>query len=162
MSLPQEIQSSLQAFDHIILRGVPSLLAKNDTAFLSFMCMMAAIDALAAYRYDTNDVGKRFADFIKDYFPPQYAPHADAMYKFRCRVLHNFSPAYFTAAHDAPLQHLRPSSIGDTVLSDESLFRDLKDAAQKFFDEVENDPTVQGLMLKRLGDINRGGQIHYG
>ena len=53
--------------------------------------------------------------FIRDYFPPAYLPHADNLYLFRCRMLHNFSPAYFSLAHASPANHLKTSPIGDTV-----------------------------------------------
>jgi hypothetical protein len=69
------IPAAIRGFE-IILGGVPFLLRKNETAFLSFMCSVAAIDALAGYRYRTDKVGERFQDFIKEYFPASYEPHA--------------------------------------------------------------------------------------
>jgi len=61
-----EIRSAIQGFNEIILGGIPFLLRQNETAFLSFMCSVAAIDALAAYRYTTDKVGERFVAFIKE------------------------------------------------------------------------------------------------
>jgi len=161
MAITPQIQSALQGFNEIILGGIPFLLKQNETAFLSFMCSVAAMDALAAYRYTTDKVGERFVTFIKDYFPAAYAPHADNLYQLRCRLLHNFSPAYFTLVHASPAEHLQNSKIGDTILSDDAFFADLRKAAQKFFDEVQNDPGRQEAMNARLLNVKKGGVIYY-
>src|SRR6266581_7595559 len=139
MTMTPQIQAALRGFNDIILGGGPILLRQNDTAFLSFMCSVAAIDALAGYRYETDKVGERFEAFIKEYFPATYTSHAENLYKLRCRLLHNFSPAYFTLVHASPAAHLQPSRIGDTILSDDMFFADLRAAALRFFDEVQKD-----------------------
>ena len=57
MVMTSEIKDAIKSFNEIILEGIPFLLEKNETAFLSFMCSVAAIDALAGYRYKTDKVG---------------------------------------------------------------------------------------------------------
>jgi hypothetical protein len=161
MAMTPEIQAAVRGFNKIILGGMPYLLRQNETAFLSFMCSVAAIDALAGYRYTTDNVGDRFQDFIKEYFPAAYASHAENLYLLRCRLLHNFSPAYFTLAHAAPAAHLGMSQIGDTVLSDEVFFMDLQAAAKKFFDEIQSDVGRQDVMKGRLLNLNKGGAIYF-
>jgi len=79
----------------------------------------------------------------------------------RCRLLHNFSPAYFTLVHANPSQHLKPSKIGDTVLSDDAFFADVRKAAEAFFAEVEADVTRQNDMNARLLDGSSGGAMFY-
>ena len=137
------------------------MLRQNETAFLSFMCSLAAIDALAGYRYRTDRVGDRFKDFIADYFPFTYAQHAEKLYLLRCRMLHNFSPAYFTLAHANPALHLGTGSMGETVLSDDAFFADLSKAATKFFGEVQVDSDRQDVMNDRLLNIDKGGAVYY-
>ena len=154
--MPPEIQAAIRGFKDIILGGVPILLKANETAFLSFLCMVSAIDALAGWRYTDE---KRFEQFIRHYFPPSYAPHAEKLWLFRCRMLHNFSPAYFTVMHAAPALHLGRSPINDTILSDETFFADLRAAATKFFAEVENDGDRQRVMHARLVNVQKGGAI---
>ena len=156
MSMTKEIEAAIRGFTEIILGGIPVLLRQNETAFLSFMCTVAAMDALAAYRYTTDKVGDRFVAFIKDYFPASYAPHAENLYKLRCRLLHNFSPTHFSLAHGSTAQHLQPSPIGDTVLSDEAFFADLKGAAEKFFAEVSTNLARQRDINARLLNVNKG------
>jgi len=155
-----QIQAALRGFNDIILGGVPILLRQNETAFLSFMCSVAAIDALAGYRYD-DKVKNRFEAFIKDYFPASYTSHAENLYKLRCRLLHNFSPAYFTLVHASPATHLKQSRIGDTILSDDMFFADLKAAALRFFDEVQKDVNRRDTMNARLLNLEKGGAIYY-
>jgi len=161
MAITPEIQAAIRGFNEIILGGVPLLLRQNATAFLSFMCSVAAIDALGGYRYTTNKIGDRFQDFIKEYFPAVYASHAENLYLLRCRLLHNFSPAYFTLAHAAPAAHLGKSPRGDRILSDEAFFGDLAAAAKKFFDELQRDVGRQDVMNARLLNLRKGGAIYY-
>jgi hypothetical protein len=155
-----QTDAAIQHFERIILAGVPYLLKQNETAFLSFMCDVAALDALAAYRFPGNDVGPRFKAFITEYFPPAYGCLSDNLYLFRCRLLHNFSPAYFTLVHGNPTLHLTISDIGDTILSDQVFFADLSAAATKFFAEVRSDISRQAIMDARLSDVTWGGAIY--
>ena len=67
-----KIDSALDWFRCIYLDGIPRLLQANETSFLSFLCVVAATDALAGYRYTSATVGDRFRDFVTDYFPPEY------------------------------------------------------------------------------------------
>jgi hypothetical protein len=159
MAMTPQIQSAIRGFNEIILEGVPILLRQNETAFLSFMCSVTAIDALAGYRYTTDN--ERFQNFIQEYFPFAYASHADNLYLLRCRLLHNFSPAYFSLVHADPAAHLGKSTIGDTVLSDDVFFADLQAAAKKFFGEVHSDIGRQDVMNARLANLNKGGAIYY-
>lgn len=161
MAMTTEINSAIKSFKEIILGGVPILLKQNETAFLSFMCTLAAIDAVAAYRYTTDKVGDRYMDFIIDYYPASYKLHAANLYKLRCRMLHNFSPAYFSLTHGSPDKHLQKSEIGDTNISDKVFFSDMKTAALKYFNEVEQNADRQNNMNARLSNLDKGGAIYY-
>jgi hypothetical protein len=162
MAMTPQIESALHWFEQIYLKGIPVLLRQNETAFLSFVCTVAAIDALAGYRYTDQDVGKRFREFISIYFPTAYAAHAVNLYLFRCRLLHNFSPAYFSLAHAASSSHLQKSPIGDTILSDDVFFDDMKAAAEKYFGEIRVNSKMQDDMNARLKNLKKGGAIGVG
>ena len=161
MAMTPDIRAAIRGFNEIILGGIPFLLKQNETAFLSFMCSVAAIDALAAYRYETIKVEERFVTFIENYFPVAYTPHANDLYRLRCRLLHNFSPAHFTLVHALPEKHLQTSNIGDTILSDDAFFADLSGAAQAFFVEMEKDNERQDAMNNRLLNMDAGGAIYF-
>lgn len=153
-----KIDSTIHWFRQIYLDGVPVLLRANKTSFLSFLCVVAATDALAGYRY-TGGAGDRFCTFVTTYFPPEYGPYAANLWVFRCRMLHNFSPAHFSLVHALPGSHLKPSSINDTVLSDESFFAHMKSAAERYFTELRASAPLQNDMLTRLQNLNSGGEI---
>ena len=51
MAITPQVNATIRGFTEIILGGIPVLLRQNETAFLSFMCSVAAIDALSGYRY---------------------------------------------------------------------------------------------------------------
>jgi len=155
-----QIETSIQWFRQIYLEGVPFLLRQNETAFLSFVCSVTAIDALAAYRYTNENVGERFSNFVTEYFPSEYKPHAANLYKFRCRLLHNFSPAHFSLVHAMPEKHLLLSPINDTVLDDGSFFDHLRFAADRYFEELLRSPSLQHDVLARLNNHKNGGTIY--
>jgi hypothetical protein len=155
-----EIRRAVAAFREVFFKGLPAMLAQNETAFLSFMCITAATDALSAYRYDTDNVGERFKGFITEYYDPAYKPHVENLYKFRCRVLHNFSPAYFTLTHGRRGLHLKPSGIGDYVLEDAAFFDDMKGAAEKYFEELGASSDLQAKIHARIMDVRKGGGIY--
>jgi hypothetical protein len=161
MAITVEIQAAEKAFRDIMLGGIPFLLRQNETAFLSVICSLTAIDALAGYRYPSGEVGERYKWFIENYFRAAYKPHAGRIYTLRCRMLHNFSPAHFSIAHSSAAQHLQPSVLGsgDCIISDDVFFTDLKDAASKFFAEVHTDVQRQNDMNARLANIAKGGAI---
>ena len=155
-----DVDRAVTAFREVFFDGLPVMLRQNETSFLSFMCIMAATDALSAYRYDSNNVGDRFKDFITEYFGDVYRPHAENLYKFRCRLLHNFSPAYFTLVHGRRGMHLKPSAIGDYVLEDVTLFEDMRTAGEKYFAELGASSDLRAKMLTRLTDVHKGGAIY--
>lgn len=164
--MDNETQSAMLSFRKIILGGIPFLHQREETAFLSFLCMVAAIDALSGYRFTPDDEKRlkslndhRFSAFVRDYFPSQYLRHATMLYQFRCRMLHNFSPAYFSITHCDAARHLLPSNIGDTTLHSGTFFSDLCGAAEMFFAELESSPERQANMLIRLRSTERGGSI---
>jgi hypothetical protein len=105
-------------------------------------------------RPQVREVGVAAGDF-----PPEYALHAANLYLFRCRMLHNFSPAFFSLAHESPGLHLKPSSHGDTVLSDETFFAHMRLAAKRYFVDMSGNAMLQSDMLVRLHDLNRGGTV---
>lgn len=161
MPLTPEIQAAIRGFRDIILGGVPILLRQNETAFLSILCTLTAIDALSGYLYTTDKVGKRYKAFVKRYFPASYLPHLENLFKLRCRLLHNFSPAHFSLVHASPALHLHPSEIGDTYISDDVFFNDLNTAAVQFFNDIEQDANLQKNMNSRLLKVDNGGAIFY-
>ena len=68
-------------------------------------------------------------------------------------------PAYFTVSHGNRALHLQRSN-GDVFLNDTVFFDDMRDAAEKYFTDLNSDPALQTIMLARLNNIDKGGAIY--
>jgi hypothetical protein len=152
----------------------------NETAFLSILCGLSAVEALSGWRYGDEPAtgeacpacgqhrpgagggGARFGGFISSYFPPEYAAHSERLYALRCRVLHRFSPAHFSATHGEHGPHLQFSGLGngDVYLNDRAFLGALEAAAERYFVELRERPELQETMLARLRGAASGGAIH--
>lgn len=96
--MDQRITDILGWFSRIYLGGVPQLI-QDETAFLSFVCMLAGIEAHSGFRDPTGSGpranGKRFRSFVTFHFPVEYRPHANNLWAFRNGMAHGFSPRQF-------------------------------------------------------------------
>lgn len=117
------VDEIIHRFSTIYLGGIPPIIT-DDSAFLSFLCVLAATEALAGYRHpDENDSATRFNQFVLTYFPPEYKAYADGtLWTFRCRMLHAFSPVGFSLAHHRSDLHLAIGSNRQPVLNAEDFY----------------------------------------
>ncbi len=154
-----QIEKALEAFRRALLDPLPGILREESATFIVCMNIVAAVDALSGWRYGSD--GDRFGRFVRAYFPANYAEHAPRLYRFRCRALHNFSPAHFTLVHRDPDRHLQltPLGNGDRYLCATTLLSDFRGAAQKFIAEVEESEKRQAVMLARLKNVREGGGV---
>lgn len=157
------IEHTIGLFSTIYLGGIPAIIT-NDSAFLSFLTVLSAIEALAGFRYaGTLKAGQRFTTFIADYFPEPYKIHAERLWLFRCRMVHAFSPAGFALTHHHSEQHLRTArDTGNPVLNAEDFYAALVTAAQGYFAHVRSDTDVAARMIERIEDPKHGGPIGVG
>ena len=91
--MKEQVENVRNWFNRIYLGGIP-LMMKKDTAFLSFICVLTAIEALAGYRYldegETASPGERLRRFTRAYFPTAYHALADDLWGFRNGMIHGF------------------------------------------------------------------------
>ena len=134
---------------------------RDETAFLGFLCMLTAMDALAGYwdpdRSGQGAIGARFRDFVKAYFPDRYHARADDLWDFRNGMAHGFSPRRFALTHHNGTAHLCTTQDGMNILNAEDLFADLLGATRKFFADVAAHPDLQRRFIKRLESGSGGG-----
>lgn len=155
------IENTVRWFSRIYLGGIPPLIT-DDSAFLSFISILTAVDALAGYRYsNVKRAGVRFKEFVVHYFPDAYGKYASDLWKFRNGIVHAFTTTRFTLTHHHSECHLKMPRNGGVVLNAEDLYSALLWAAQKYIAEVRNDPNVRSLMLERLRSAD-GGRIMVG
>jgi hypothetical protein len=148
-------------FDRIYLGGIPQL-SPNDTAFLGFICILTAVEALAGYRYaDSMGNGARFREFVKNYFPQGLAALADDLWDFRNGMIHGFSPRRFALTEHQSHLHLARTLSGAPLLNFEDCYAALLQAANKYFAELEASDELQAVCLERIGSKN-GGNIGVG
>lgn len=138
---------------------------RDETAFLSFLCMMTAIDALAGYwdpnRSGQGAIGERFRAFVTNYFPDRYQARAGDLWDFRNGMAHGFSPRKFALTHHNGTLHLRTTEDGATILNAEDMFADLLGAARKYFSDLATSPELQEHFVRRL-ESSSGGSIGVG
>jgi hypothetical protein len=127
--------------------------------------MLTAVEALAGFRYaedvDKPREGLRFTRFFETYFPKAYGPYVNKIWRFRCRMIHAFSPAGFSLTHYRREDHLKLGHNGNPLLNAENFYDELVAAAQTYFAELRADPNLRTLMIARLDD-ERGGSINVG
>jgi hypothetical protein len=158
--LDKRIESALALFRNIYVRGLP-LIAATDVAFLSFVCGVCAIEALSGYRYGSKaGAAKRFKAFVDEYFPDEYKPHLDRLWRFRRHIVHSFSPPGFSLTHNNPAVHFTIDPVTTfPILNAENFSEALIAAANTYFDQLRGDPELQRLMIERLDDREHGGPI---
>ncbi len=157
-----KIELAIQALQKAVLDPLAGVLEHENATFLVCMNIVAVTDALSGWRYGPKLRDKdRFVRFVRDYFPARYSEHAARLYVFRCRALHNFSPAHLSLMHRAPEQHLELSPLGngDRYLCASTFFSDFRGAAEKFLAELRASAKRQNVMLDRLEDLERGGGV---
>ncbi len=157
-----KIEQAIEAFKKAVLDPLPVVLQHESATFLVCMNIVAATDALSGWRYGGKlRDEERFVSFVRDYFPARYKERAARLYVFRCRALHNFSPAHFSLIHCDPKLHLELSPLGneDRYLCASTFLSDFRSTAERFLAEVRTSAERQSVMLDRLENLDRGGGV---
>jgi hypothetical protein len=153
---PSRVEETLHWYSRIYLGGIPATI-NDDSAFLSFVCTLAATEALAGYRYGSGmPNGERFTSLVSAYFPEEYTPLADQLWAFRNSMVHAFTTGPFALTHHHSEAHFRTvNSL--IILNAEDFYAALLSAAQRYFREVRSTPELQRILVQRLQDPKGGG-----
>ncbi|MHA2213456.1 MAG: hypothetical protein ACW992_09885 [Candidatus Thorarchaeota archaeon] len=154
-----DVERTIRLFSQIYLGGIPPIIT-NDSAYLSFVSVLVAIEALAGYRYKYKSAGKRFKSFVRTYFPDAYMEHVDDLWNFRNKIVHAFSPKHFALMHHHSEVHLGKTEKG-IALNAEDFYGALLSAAQKYFAEVRSKSNLKKALIRRLRSPE-GGSIMVG
>jgi hypothetical protein len=171
-----ELETVLANFSRIYLGGIPPIIT-NDSAFLAFVCIVTATEALCGYRngnqYDIGKMGPLFKKFVSDYFPDPYKRYADDLWEFRNKLIHAFSTGRFLLTHHNSQSHfgtpattsvpmsasgniVQPCGLPDgVILNAEDFYAGLLSAAQRYFSEVRQSANLQTMLRERI----KGGAI---
>lgn len=162
--MDQQITNVVAWFGRIYLGGVPQLI-RDETAFLSFVCMLAGIEALGGYRDPDapgpTANGQRFQAIVNDYFPIPYRPHASNLWDFRNGMVHGFSPRQFALTHHNSNIHFRPTADGAIILNAEDFYAAFLSASTAYFADLSASPDLQAKFSRRLAS-QKGGSFAVG
>jgi hypothetical protein len=154
-ALHDEIDGYRVHFDAMYVGGIPRLL-NEDGAYLAFLAIVSATDALAGLFAPNKPTGERFRLFVERYFPEDHRPYADRLWGLRNAIVHSFNPGPdFGLTVHASRQHLR-SPLGLVTLNAEDLFAALLIASRAYFESLLNDSQLQDSFLKRVAATDGG------
>lgn len=151
-------------FNRIYLGGVPQLI-REETAFLSFVCMLAGTEALSGYldpdSSGSGANGARFRQFVQEHFPEPYRALASHLWDFRNGMAHGFSPRQFALTHHNSGAHLQRASDTAIVLNAEDFYAAFLAAARSYFNALHSSEELQARFLRRL-ESRSGGSFGVG
>jgi hypothetical protein len=156
LDVPQAIDHTHQHFGEIFLGGIPALL-NRDGAYLSFICVFAATEALAGFRHPEKGNGDRFRAFIAEYFDPKYHPLTSQLWELRNSMIHRFSPRHFALTHHNSPYHFRVDRQGQVTLNAEDVYAALVIAAERYFSHLRSDSAIQEMFARRVEDPDGAG-----
>jgi hypothetical protein len=146
MTDDQIIDQIVHSFTNYNLRDIQEINNNQlDFTIAEFILCSCLIDQISGFRYNTDKVGKRYKQFVKDYLPTY---NSEELYDdLRNKLVHNYSVGSFYAlTRKAPHLHLQKVN-GVTHLNLENFISDLKIALDKFIIELRNDSDIRRKAL---------------
>ncbi|MDP8567014.1 hypothetical protein [Methylophilus aquaticus] len=159
INIVNDAESYRHHFDNIFVGGIPKFFTE-EAAFLSFVSMLTAIEALAGLMAPKQTTGERFQNFIKQYFPPEYSPITEKLWAFRNTMIHSFSPGDCLISCHTSRLHLKDVN-GALFLNAENLFGAFLHASNAYFDKLENDQQLKNNFVFRINQIGGGAPVSY-
>jgi hypothetical protein len=140
------IEQIIQSFTKFNIRDIEEI-NKNEIDFTiaEFILCSCLIDQVSGFRYNTDKVGKRYRQFVKDYLTDY---NQDELYEdLRNKLVHNYSVgSYYGLTRNAKHLHLKKEN-GILHLNLENFILDIKTALYKYFNESR---TVNDIRRKAL------------
>jgi hypothetical protein len=146
MTDDQIIDQIVHSFTNYNLRDIQEINNNQlDFTIAEFILCSCLIDQISGFRYNTDKVGKRYKQFVKDYLPNY---NADELYDdLRTKLVHNYSVgSYYGLTRKAAQLHLQNRN-GVTYLNLENFILDLKAALDKYIFELRNDGDIRRKAL---------------
>jgi len=147
MNDEQIIEQIIKSFTDFNLRDIIEINnhEKLEFTIAEFILCSCLIDQLSGFRYNTDKVGKRYRQFVKDYLPKY---NSDELYEdLRNKLVHNYSVgSFYGLTRKAPHLHLQIVD-GKLYLNLEDFIADLKIALDKYIYELRNDNEIKRKAL---------------
>jgi hypothetical protein len=134
--------------------AIPRLLDESG-AFLAFLSVLTAVDALAGAWRPSAGSGERFKGFVSTFFPQALRERADDLWTFRNLMVHAFNPGPFALVCNQSRLHLTPHGTV-TVLNAQDFYAALVLASQEYFRCLASDDALQNNFRQRIADADGG------
>ncbi|MBI5640486.1 MAG: hypothetical protein HZA17_08685 [Nitrospirae bacterium] len=133
-----------------VIGNPPNVIHKGHVVALSILC---AIDAIAAYAYNSSTVGDRYRTYVQSFFPSEYQPFAERIYKlYRNSIAHNWNLFEATMWADNRTISEAKGTINLGLLN---LFDALRSSVNAFIEKLSADSTLQAAALHRYRELKR-------
>jgi hypothetical protein len=154
VAIDKDIDDFRFHFDSMYVGGIPRLLDETG-AFLAFLAIVTAVDALAGAWEPSLGAGERFKGFVATYFPSNLKSRAEDLWRFRNLMVHAFNPGPFALVCNQSRLHLQPHGEV-TVLNAQDFYAALVLAAQDYFRDLVKDDALRANFKRRVADKDGG------
>ena len=158
-SIEKDIDDFRFQFDSMYVGGIPRLL-DDVGAFLAFLTILTATDALAGVWNPTLGSGERFKGFVQAYFPADLKPRAEDLWCFRNLMVHASNPGPFALVCNQSRLHLTPHGEV-TVLNAQDFYAALIYASQNYFKDLVQDQGLRSNFKRRIAEKDGGAPDSY-
>jgi hypothetical protein len=138
----QIIEQIVNSFIRFNLRDIQEIY-NNEREFTiaEFILCSCLIDQISGFRYNTDEVGKRYRQFVKEYLP-RY--NSDALYNdLRNKLVHNYSiGSRYRLTSKAMYLHLQEVD-GNIYLNLSDFIADIRSALDQYFSQLKNDKVIR-------------------
>jgi len=142
MTDEQKLQTIIHSLQEFPLRDIKLINQQTNPEFplATFILCSCFLDQMSGFRYNNNNVGYRYKQFIIDYMP-QY--DAEKIYRdIRCRLVHNYSTTKFFSLTRHDPRHLH-WYVTIVILSATHFILDIENAFQQFSNDILKDPKAK-------------------
>ena len=145
------INQIIKSFSEYNLRDIKEIgrLADNeqmDFVIAEFTLCSCLIDQISGFRYNTDKVGLRYKQFVRDYLP-NYDPQK--LYSdIRNRLVHNYSIGEFYQIARRSDSSQPPADSRTTRIFLTNFIGDLEDALNKFIFQLKHDVGIRCNAVK--------------
>ena len=142
MTDDQIIEQIVHSFIRFNLRDIQEIYnSEKEFTIAEFILCSCLIDQVSGFRYNTDKVGKRYRQFVKEYLP-RY--NSDELYNdLRNKLVHNYSiGSRYKLISKAMHLHLQEID-GNIYLNRSDFIADIISALDQYFSQLKNDKVIR-------------------
>lgn len=168
MTQEEELQLWKASMDQFVIHDIKVALQKDVLEAGLIILTLVGIESLSGYYMGKKADKDTFISFLQtDFFPKTYHAFAEDLYRFRNKLLHDYTSTGDTIilfrtedqAHSQELKHLHPIYPGRPYpfcLVREEFGKDLLTAWDRFSSATFSDENLANNVLRRIQNTGRG------